>query len=246
MKKIRFRGINALELKLMAMAFMLCDHVWATIIHGNDWLTCVGRLAFPIFAFQIAEGYAHTRDPKAYRRRLFLWALISEIPFNMMVGGIIYPFHQNVLFTFWLSLIVIGRIDRARERGGVLGWLFAAGWLLAGYVLGFVTFVDYYGYGVFLTVMFHLFRKNKTAQFAMMALVNVVWMKGLVYPVEIFGAVRNIPQQAFAMLALIPIWLYNGQQGPYNKTIRRLCYAFYPAHILCLMLFGWVADFALN
>jgi len=51
-----------MQLKILAMVFMLCDHMWATVIHGNDWLTCVGRLAFPIFAFQIAEGYAHTRD----------------------------------------------------------------------------------------------------------------------------------------------------------------------------------------
>ena len=216
-------GLNALQLKILAMFCMLLDHMWATVVHGNDWMTCVGRLAFPIFAFQIAEGYAHTRDPKAYRRRLLLWALVTEIPFNLMLtGGLIYPFHQNVLFTFWLSLFIIGRVDRARERGGLLGLVFAAGWLLAGYVLGFVTFVDYYGYGVFMTVMFWFFREKKLDQFLMMAVVNVLWMKGLVYPVSLFGWELTIPQQAFAMFALIPIWLYNGEQGPYNKTIRRL------------------------
>ena len=50
----------------------------------------------------------------------------------------------------------------------------------------------------------------------------------------------------FAVLALLPIWLYNGEQGPYNKTIRRLCYAFYPAHILALVMIGWIASFCLN
>lgn len=232
-------GINALQLKVLAMVFMLCDHMWATVVSGNDWMTCVGRLAFPIFAFQIAEGYAHTRGPKAYRRRLFLWALVSEIPFNLMTGGSpINPFHQNVMFTFWLSLIIFGRIDRARERGGFWGWLIAVVWLALGYVLGFVGFVDYFGYGVFLTVMFYLFRGQKTAQFVFMGLVNVLWMKGLVYPVELLGQEWLIPQQAFAMLALIPIWLYNGEQGPYNSTIRRMCYAFYPAHILILSMIG--------
>ena len=239
MKKLGFRGINALELKLLAMAFMLCDHMWATVIHGNDWLTCIGRLAFPIFAFQIAEGYARTSDRKAYRRRMLIWALISELPFNLMAGGgLINPFHQNVMFTFWIAMLVLERIDRTKQRGGILGWLMAAGWLLAGYVLGFVTFVDYYGYGVFLTVMFWLFRRNKVHQFVFMALVNVLWMKGLVYPVMLFGHEWLIPQQGFAMLALIPIWLYNGEQGPYNKTIRRMCYAFYPVHSLILALIG--------
>jgi hypothetical protein len=59
-------------------------------------------------------------------------------------------------------------------------------------------------------------------------------MKGLGYPVEILGHEWFVPQQAIAMLALIPIWLYNGEQGPYNKTIRRCCYAFYPVHLLIL------------
>ena len=235
MKDSSVRGLNALQLKIMAMVFMLMDHAWATLPVQGDWLTCVGRLAFPIFAFQIAEGYAHTRDVKAYRRRLLLWALITEIPFNFMTGGgFINPFHQNVLFTFWLSLLFIGRIDRARERGGLLGWVFAAGWLLAGYVLGFVTFVDYYGYGILLVVMFHLFRGNKAAQFIVMFLVNVVWMKGLGYPVTVLGYEFFLPQQALAMLSLVPIWLYSGEQGPYNRTIRRACYAFYPVHIAVL------------
>ena len=76
-KSARTFGLSGLDLKLLAMAFMLCDHMWATVIPGNDWLTCVGRLAFPIFAFQLAEGYAHTRDVKDYRRRVLLWAVIS-------------------------------------------------------------------------------------------------------------------------------------------------------------------------
>ena len=95
------KRLNSLTLKFLAMALMLCDHLWATVIPGNGWLTAVGRLAFPIFAFQIAQGFVHTRSVKKYLGRLFLWALISEIPFNLMYGGaVFYPFHQNVLFTF--------------------------------------------------------------------------------------------------------------------------------------------------
>ena len=232
-------GLNALQLKILAMVFMLLDHMWATVIHGNDWMTCVGRLAFPIFAFQIAEGYAHTHDARAYRRRLLIWALISEIPFNLMVGGgLIYPFHQNVMFTFWLALIVMDRIERAQKREGISGLLFVGVWIFAGSLLGILTMVDYYHYGVFLTIMFCLFRKNKIAQLFIMFMVNVTWMKGLVYPIELLSREWFIPQQAFAVLALIPIWLYNGEQGPYNRTIRRACYAFYPAHILILALIG--------
>ena len=232
-------GLNALQLKILAMVFMLLDHMWATIIHGNDWMTCVGRLAFPIFAFQIAEGCAHTHDPKAYRRRLLIWALISEVPFNLMLcGRLLYPIHQNVLFTFWLSLFVIERIERAWKRGGIWGITLASTWPWLGYLLGFLGFVDYYGYGVLICVMFYVCRKNKLAQLIVMVLLNVFWMKGLGYHVEFLGREWFVPQQAFAVLALIPIWLYNGEQGPYNRTIRRVCYAFYPAHILILNVIG--------
>ena len=70
-KKLRV-GLNALQLKIIAMVCMLLDHMWAALPAQGDWMTCVGRLAFPIFAFQIAEGYVRTRDAKAYRRRLLL------------------------------------------------------------------------------------------------------------------------------------------------------------------------------
>jgi len=243
-------GINALQLKLLAMAFMLCDHMWATIIRGNDWMTCVGRLAFPIFAFQIAEGYTHTRDRKAYRRRLLIWALISEIPFNLMAGGgPIYPFHQNVMFTFWLALLFLPLIDRARKRGGGVGGLISLGWTLLAFVAGTLTMVDYYGYGILMVILFYMARNTpaeKLLQLIAMYWINFRMMGGLVYPFTLFGREFFFPQQGFALLALIPIWLYNGEQGPYNKTIRRLCYAFYPAHILALVMIGWIARFCLN
>lgn len=83
-------------------------------------MTNLGRLAFPIFAFQIAEGYARTHNFKRYLGRMFLFALISELPFNLMTGGgLLFPFHQNVMFTFCLALLMLRLADLGRARGPV-------------------------------------------------------------------------------------------------------------------------------
>ena len=109
------------SLHLMAMVFMLCDHLWATVIPGNDWLTCIGRIAFPIFAFLIVEGYFHTHNLKKYVGRLLLFAIISEIPFNLVMGSrLVFPIHQNVLWTFVIAIIMLWCLqkDNIRRKTG--------------------------------------------------------------------------------------------------------------------------------
>ncbi len=156
-------GIDSFMLHILAMTLMLCDHLWATLLPGQEWLTCVGRLAFPIFAFMIAEGYAHTSNVKKYTGRLFVFALVSEIPFNLIMGSSpVYPFHQNVLWTFLLGLLSLQIIEKARKTEKkwllVLTIVFV---ILGDYILGTLTMVDYNAAGV-LTVLLFYFLGKKT------------------------------------------------------------------------------------
>ena len=240
----KFKILNALDLKLLAMALMFCDHLWATLLPGQQWLTNLGRLAFPIFAFQIVEGYAHTHNFPKYLKRMFLFALISEIPFNLMTaGGLMNPFHQNVMFSFCLGLLLMRFLDYMKGKPLPVYLISIAGTLFLGYLLGMATFVDYYGYGILMLLAFFLLRNVKFGWIgltAVMLYINGEMMGGLMLPVSLFGRTFEIYQQSFAVLALIPIFMYNGRQGSHNRVIQYGAYAFYPFHMLILALI-WLA-----
>lgn len=221
---------------------MLCDHLWAMLFPAAEWLTCIGRIAFPIFAFLAVEGFFHTHDLRRYLLRLLLWALLSEIPFNLMYGGsIFYPYHQNVLWTFLLSLLLLSLIEKCRTRlKPVLAVLMSVGLAAAGYLIGYIAMVDYYGIGVLTVLVFYVFQKrtwvNRLLQFLCLYGLNVWLLGSYYYEVNLFGHAVEIVQQGFALLALIPIWLYQGKQGLHSKAFQYACYAFYPVHMLILFL----------
>ena len=233
--------ISSFGLHLLAMGLMLCDHLWATVVPGNDWLTCIGRLAFPIFAFMTVEGYFHTKNLKKYMLRLLVFALLSEIPFNLMMGSrIFYPIHQKVLWTFLLAIWMIHRIEKAKNAPIWRRILRAASSVCIGFLVGTLTMVDYMGAGVLMVLTFYFFRGRKWWHFVgqLLALyyINAEILSGFSYQMEWFGREIWIVRQSFAVFALIPIWFYRGRQGHHSKAFRWICYGFYPAHMLILAL----------
>ena len=113
-------NISACTLHILAMFLMFLDHLWATLLPAQEWMTCLGRIAFPIFAFMTVEGYFHTHNLKKYLLRLFICALISEIPFDLMSNGLLfYPYHQNVIWTFIIGLIGIYLMELAKKKEAV-------------------------------------------------------------------------------------------------------------------------------
>ena len=227
----RSRGLDGGTLKGIAAALMLTDHVGAILLPEVPVLRCVGRLAFPIFAFFIAEGYAHTRDFGRYFRRLAILAVVSEIPFNLENGAVFDLTRQNVLFTFCLALLTLRGLEALGRERGFGRWAGCGLVLAAGFAAGELLRTDYGGWGVVTVVLLQLCRDGKYAKLWLllaMAAVNGLGMGSLTMPV--FGG--EMPIQIFAVAALPVIWLYNGQAGP--KGLRRAFYVFYPAHLLVL------------
>lgn len=227
----RSRGLDGGALKGIAAALMLTDHVGAILLPEVLALRCVGRLAFPIFAFFIAEGYAHTRDFGRYFRRLAILAVVSEIPFNLENEAVFDLTRQNVLFTFCLALLTLRGLEALGRERGFGRWAGCGLVLAAGFAAGELLRTDYGGWGVVTVALLQLCRDGKYAKLWLllaMAAVNGLGMGSLTMPV--FGG--EMPIQIFAVAALPVIWLYNGQAGP--KGLRRAFYVFYPAHLLVL------------
>lgn len=206
-------SFTAAGLRILALILMLLDHAGRVLFPGQLWMVCLGRLAFPIFAFQTAEGYGHTRNFRRYCLRLAVFALISEIPFDMMAfGSLFYPGHQNVMFTLLLGLLACRLYDRGTGWAALLTIPAAA-------LLG----TDYGAIGVMTVLVFHVFRREKLLQLLFLFLLNGFG----------FGA---LSLQTLAVLAWVPISLYHGERGRGGKWLQYGSYVFYPLHMLILGL----------
>lgn len=235
-------GLDSCALHIIAMFFMLCDHAWATIFIKYEILTCIGRIAFPIFAFMIVEGFHYTHDLKKYMTRMLFWAIVTEIPFNYLVAGNYkYLFHQNVLWTFLIALGLMALVEKVKAKGNrILTIAFSILIAFVGYFIGNITFVDYYGVGILTVLVFYFFRGNdwkmRLCQFACMCYLHGSLLATRYYVITIFGHEFDFYQQALALLAFIPIWLYNGEQGYHAKWFKVFNYLFYPAHMVVLVI----------
>jgi hypothetical protein len=238
--KIPFGGFTSNMLRTIAVILMMSDHIWATYMSFGNWMTYIGRMAFPIFAFQIAEGFVHTSNFKKYALRLLGFALVTEIPFNLFYSSRWFnPYHQNVLFTLLLGLLAIYVIDKAKKNRTAKNIALSVLWLVLICIAATLGFVDYGFLGMVTVVMFYLLRDFPfawLAQLIAMVLINIVFFEGQVFPIEILGRNFEIPLQGFAVFSLIPIWLYGGRKGKSSKIMQYGFYAFYPVHMLILYL----------
>lgn len=223
--------MSSFALHIWAMLLMLCDHLQLTLLPDLPILRCVGRLAFPLFAFMAVEGYLHTRSLKKYLLRLLMLAVISEIPFDLLVSGSVFdPMHQNVIWTIILGLCCIQAFENISAD---LKKMLSAVVIIASLAAAIIARVDYSSAGVLTLLAFYAFRGNtlwcRLMQLLSLAFINLVLLGGIEFA---------FPYQALAVLSLPIIWLYDGSQGPHNAFIKAANYLFYPAHMLILALFS--------
>ena len=112
MKKVQI--LDGTMLKIIAMVSMVFAHAGDLFFPGVMWPRMIGRLAMPLFSFCIAEGYAHTRDKNRYLLRMGIFALISEVPFDLAFEGKVGFGHQNIMLTFFLSILALKIFDLIR------------------------------------------------------------------------------------------------------------------------------------
>ena len=231
MKKENLQVLDGFSLKLIAVCTMFLDHMGATLFPGVLWLRCVGRVAFPIFCFLIAEGCVYTHDRKRYALRLLAFALLSEIPFDLMVGGAVwYPYAQNVLWTLLTGALVCWLIDWALKNRAVWRFVLTGAAMAAAFWLLELTDTDYGGWGMLLVALFYADRRapcGPAAKRAVQAVGVAVFSVGLMGGASI---------ELWSLVSLAPLWLYNGKRGVSNRAVQYGFYAFYPVHILLLSL----------
>jgi len=199
---------------------MLIDHIGAVLFPYAEWMRGIGRLAMPIYCFFIAEGMHYTKNRAAYLGRMLLFALLSELPFDLAFYGGWYPYYQNVLLTFALAISGIWAFEEIRARiphraGGIPA---TAAAVLCAWLAGCML-TDYDVYGVMLVYVLYFMRPEGLWRLAAGAVLTVVLFWG-------DGELFCLP--AFAMLAL-----YNGQRG---RGAKYFFYIFYPAHLTVLYL----------
>ena len=230
MQRIQF--LNGFHLKLIAICTMLIDHMGYTLFPGVMWLRCVGRVAFPIFCFLIAEGCVYTHDRKKYALRLLVFALLSEIPYNLMNSGMIWdPYDQNVLWTLLLGALVCWLMDWALKKCTPLSFMLTGAVMLAAYWLLEIGNTDYGGWGMLLVAAFYGVHRAPSGAVVKM----IAQAFGLAFfSIGVMGGYLSI--ELWSLAALVPIWLYNGQRGFSTKAVLYGFYAFYPVHILALSL----------
>ena len=217
-----YKTLDSDKLKIIAVISMLIDHIGVVILRrlkfihrssaffSNTDMQCrvVGRLAFPIYCFMLVEGKFYTKNIKKYMLRLGIFALISEIPYDLAFSGrFVDTSRQNVFFTLFIGLAMISLFELYKSSL----WKISVYAVCAG--ISYFIKCDYDIYGITLILVFYILRSETVSK-------NIV------------AGAMLLTHHPAALAALVPINMYNGAKG--KNSFKYLFYAFYPVHLLIL------------
>lgn len=210
-----------------------------------DFLCGIGMIAFPLFSFAFAEGFAHTHSKKQYLLRLAVFALITEFFFDItFFSGVNedtwpwYWYHQNVFFTYLQALCVLWLMEKVNKLKFRPLSLLLQGIIVltACFIAEFFVRGDYDGFGVFLIIVIYVLRKNRLLQVIGMLLAKFI-IEGWYYPSSFQFSLQNYEVTSF-LISLILVLLYNGKRG--EKNLKPFFYGFYPIHIAVIGFVDWL------
>lgn len=212
--------LNGSVLKVIAVVSMLCDHCANFLLApkglisntGYFVMSCViGRIAFPLFAFLLVEGFLHTKNLGRYVANLGLFAVLTTLPWNLMLGGAFEFRSSNVLYTLLLGLLALYGIDRQR------GWKRLA-CVVSALVLSYLCRVDYNIGGIITIILLYALRGHKEYQ-----------------SLAFFGCLFKGKVSTGLLLAMPLLPLYDGRRGFIKGPVwKYIFYSIYPLHMLVL------------
>lgn len=225
-------------IKIVACLVMLIDHSGEIFkIASPDLyivIRLIGRIAFPIFAFCIAQGFIHTKDVRKYLTRLLLFAIIVHVPYSYaFYDKILYFGYFNIMYTLFAGLLALALYEKFDKR---FSWIFI---LVIG-VIAQVVNLEYGLYGILLIFAMYYGRDDfgKLAICVIgISMVDIVYLWIRISRVNLVYAL-----QFFSILSLIPLYFYNGKKGKLN--LKYLFYIFYPTHLLILKFIAVSLDIA--
>ena len=205
--------VTSFVLKIIAVITMTMDH-YSKIADGPEWFSLVGRVSFPLFAFLIGEGFRYTKDRKKYFYRIFLYALVLQIPDLLSIE----KYDGNIFFTLSfgiLSLLILNNTKLNKFIKIILVIIIV--------VSAEMLTLDYGSYGVMIIIIFYLFRENNIMTAFSFTAVNILWISFF----------QMSATQLYSIFVLPLIFLYNGKEG---KKMKLFFYLYYPLHLIVLYL----------
>lgn len=210
--------MTSYALKLIAIITMTIDHIGYIFFPEAQWLRMIGRISFPVFCFLLTEGYTHTGNLKKYGLRLFVFAVISFVPYSWFIYGSLFSLNSmNIYFELFAGLTALYFTEKG-IKGKPL--YFAVPVIIC--ILAQLFSFSYGAYGVLLIIGFYLLKGK--------SLPIITCVAGLTVLYCVF--IGRGWLQIYAVFSVIPILLYNGKKG--INMPKYAFYAYYPVHLLLL------------